>query len=475
MKPKKPSLFRFLIGVLGALLAFTCFQNKSLAVTFEDVLKSVDAYHPVKSDAQQKVQEAAGKRLSAAGSFDPTLTADGKRKIENLYDNTVGDVGVSQNLPWLGTKWRLFYKKGEGNFASYDEESKTSSEGEYGLKLTQPLLNGFWAGEKRYKLFQSEQKVQERTRGVNLTMLSLLKKAANSYFDWLSEYEKNKVARHLLELAEKRQQKLEKRVKSGDLPKILLTDNQRLILERQTVLIESDLKTQKAALELSLYFRTATGDPSIPSEPKEALESWSRNLTQWHPEGNRKLFQRPETQIFEIQEKVAKKEISLAYNQLLPELNIFGQVSRDEGYTDPNLNEPEYKVGLEFVFPIPTRAGRGRVMASKAKLDRIQFQKKWFKEKVSNSLQKSVLAVLAAQKKLQVSKSFSQASLQLENAENTLFRSGASDLIKLNIRESATAKADKEVINSQKRLIQSAISYWITLGYTNLQERLRYP
>lgn len=108
------------------------------------------------------------------------------------------------------------------------------------------------------------------------TRLSAFRAALGHYWDWVAAARQRAVARALLDLAEARDVQLADAVALGQIAPIERLDNRRAILQRQSALIAAERLLEQRAIDLSLYYRDASGAPVRPEAarvPDAALDS----------------------------------------------------------------------------------------------------------------------------------------------------------------------------------------------------------
>ena len=72
-----------------------------------------------------------------------------------------------------------------------------------------------------------------------------------------------RIAEGLLQLAQQRNEGLEEQVKAQEKAQIDLVDNRRIIVSSEAKLIDARRKLEQAAVKLSLFYRSAAGEPVL--------------------------------------------------------------------------------------------------------------------------------------------------------------------------------------------------------------------
>ena len=61
---------------------------------------------------------------------------------------------------------------------------------------------------------------------------------------------------------------VEEAAAAGEIARIEIVDNQRAVLERKSAVISAERELQNAVFELSLFYRSASGEPQIVSRER---------------------------------------------------------------------------------------------------------------------------------------------------------------------------------------------------------------
>src|SRR5690606_35534666 len=90
------------------------------------------------------------------------------------------------------------------------------------------------------------------------------RESTKRYWKWVAAGQEYRVNENLLKIAQERVTQVADRVRLGDLPAIENTENDRAILQRESLLISSRRELQKAAIDLSLVLREPNGKKILP-------------------------------------------------------------------------------------------------------------------------------------------------------------------------------------------------------------------
>jgi cobalt-zinc-cadmium efflux system outer membrane protein len=413
-------------------------------ITLEDVLASVDRHYPVITVNQQELLKAQRDELQASRSFDPTLRAEAKSVPAGPYSYHTLSAGLEVNTPVWASKWQAGWRKGVGDFPSYSEDLSTLEGGEVRFGVEVPLLRGGWIDERRVKLRSSELAVQAGEAQLSLTKTDSKRLATLRYFVLIAQKLKFLAHTELLGLAKNRDSALKSRVSRGDAAAMDQVDNQRTVVARESSLISARRSFEKAALDLSLFYRDREGRPIV-----VAMESVPTALSA-QAELPGSLSAHPEVRRLDLSVSTLMLESSQARNSVLPKLDAELFFLKDFAPSAVSKDQkPEFRVGVKLEWPIPMRAARGRVGGVEALADRAQTQKRFLLERLELQKKDLELALGAAKERLQLSGSEVALSKKVEEAERTRFKHGDSNLLMVNLREQATADARLKLIDAQ--------------------------
>ncbi|MFZ9595733.1 MAG: TolC family protein [Bdellovibrionia bacterium] len=430
-------------------------------LTPEAVQNSASQHYPLIQAALRDVAKASAELLSAQGGFDPQVKLDATHTPYGYYQNTFLDATIEQPTPFLGTKFIARYRLGQGDFASYDGKLATFSGGEVYGGVELPLLRGNSIDERRGKLQTSERGLQMAQASLLSQRIEIERQATIKYWEWAAAGKKLEIARSMVKVAQDRDQALGSRVKQGDAPVFEKSDNERTILQRQSAEVASQRALQKAALELSLFYRSSDGNPQVPlpAQLPEALPEPSKEQTAELQKTTEDLMvtyvaRNPELRRLDRQVSQTEVELKLSENLVLPKLNLKVGGTLDLGVANvPKFLVPtdypgELKVSLNFEMPLLLRSPRGRQQSTQASLDRLQSILQLQRDRVRTAITDAQQAIEWSLKRVELAKKELLLAKSLEAGERTRFFHGDSNLLFVNIREQNTWEAALKQIDT---------------------------
>lgn len=438
-------------------------------LTLDEVLRSVAAAHPQLEAAAQRVRAAEGAELAARGGFDPQLRARALASPLGGYPNTRVDVEIRQPTPLWGLQlfggWRL----GRGNFAPYDYRAKTASGGELRAGVLLPLWQGGPIDRRRADI-----RVAATGRGLaeaerEARVVEVERAAARAYWTWVLSGLRREVSDHLLGLAARRDEALQRQIAAGSVPAVEGLDNRRALLEREARLVAADRALQQAALDLARHLRDDKGrslapEPGRlpatlpePSPPPDALDALVEEAWQI----------RPDLRAMTLRREIAAVERKAARNRAAPKIDLEALVAKDLGVvspTDQALLPAEFATGLTVEVPIPARQLRGETRRADAEVARLDAELRYLRDVIAVEVRDAHAGIVAAYRRVALARAQVEAARALADAERNRFQRGDSTLLFVNIREQAEADAELLAIEALAEYHRAAVDLHAALG-----------
>jgi outer membrane protein TolC len=143
-------------------------------------------------------------------------------------------------------------------------------------------------------------------------------------------------------------------------------------------------------------------------------------------------------------------EKRLKANMLLPKIDVGYSYLSEPGYFN-NYQFEDYKIGLDFYFPLFLRKERGSLKLAKYKIQETEFTLDLERVQLSNkiSAQKTEIESLIKQK--EIIKGLVKDNVTMLNSEEKLFSFGESSLFLINTRENNVVSAQLSKIALENR------------------------
>lgn len=453
-------------------LAAEVASRKSSALTLDEVLSTAQKAFPGLLSAEQRKQVAAGELTAAEGGFDTLLKSQNRWSIPGIYENQNNEVSLEQPTKFWGTTFFGGWRRGVGDYPVYEGKSQTTDSGEARIGVNVPLWRNREIDRRRASLQQAEFGQLNAGHEYEQALIEATRMASYRYWDWVLAGQRLIVAKHLLHIAEQRDQGIRERVAAGDIPEFEALDNQRAIIERQERVVAAQRMLEQSAIQLSLYWRDDNGQPQLPAEaqlPEQFPDPDSITTLSVAEAMQTSLKQRPEPKRLELQAKQTQTELELQQNQRAPAVDLTVSAANDIGNSKEKLNRNELYVGLNIDIPLQQRVATGRAKVAAANIRRLTLDRQLQDERIAAEVKDVFSALSALQKRLSLSADQLNAAEQLAEGEKTRFDLGESTLLFVNLREIAKGDAALQYAEATASLFRSYADYQAVLG---IQEQL---
>lgn len=462
----------FVLVVLAAVHTRAHAQPLSLS----EVLASLDR-HPQLVAAAVRVDGAEGAVVTARGAFDLSLVASGSVLPAGYYNYGRADAALVQPTTLWGATFFAGWRFGRGwdnGIPGYYGGYETLDRGELRAGATVPLWQNGNIDSRRAGLRRATATlhVTEQDAAARRLRLSLI--ASEAYTRWVAAVKKLRVTEALLSNAEERDAQIRRRVDSGAIAAIEALENQRVILERRSTVVSAQRQAERGAIALSLFLRTASGTPRVPTldqvptefdfAPWPAVEADATVATQ------RAWSKRPELQRLTPLAEAARAVRDLADNQVSPRLDLTlqGSVDLGDGVTAPvtrdRFSQPAFEASLQFALPLQLRDARGRAATAAAELRQIDLEIEFTKNSVEAEVRDAMSAYRNAVAGVNLAEASAVVAAQVRDAERSRFDNGLSTLLMVNLREAAAAQALGVLIDARAELSLSHAQYGAATG-----------
>lgn len=415
----------------------------AFSITEKDVVRSSLQYFPQVLESLQKLKETEGKVTEARGGFDAKIKAEVDSRTQGYYDGDAYKASLEKPLPFLGSKIYAGHRQGFGQFPVYEGKYETLNRGESFAGVSLSLLRDSFIDETRYKLFSSEQEVQQAQFNFYQAKVKVQTMALKAYWLWLVKGHELQVYENILKLAKARDKQINRRIKVGDLAKIYAAENKQYVRKREAQVLQSQLEFQEASYHLSLFYRDGKGRPTpigkgdLPPIEERKLGT----LKDTEATYQKALQDNLKLKILESEKKQAQLDIRMGRNEFLPRADLNFEWNQDQGIGPDRLTQDENRILLTVEVPLQFRKASGKKRAGEAKLDQVKTKKRWVQEKLKADLRSLIFEFNSLAKIYEITIDQIKLAERLAKAEQKKFSKGASDLILVNLREENFAEA----------------------------------
>lgn len=429
------------------------------ALGLDEVLSSVSNQYPPYLAALIERDIAQGRLRSAGAAFDLGTFARVFGNPRGYYESTTFETGVEQFLGLWGATIFGAYRLTDGDTLPDYYGQRTENGGEARLGLRLPLLQDGSIDARRAAILRARLDKELANPVIRRQQLDFLRAGAVAYHTWIAAGQRLRVAEEILRVAQARQDAIRRQIERGLSAPIVLQENQQLVVSRELGVVRARRRFEAAALALSLFARNAQDRPVIPGRDRMP-EGWASPVLP-EPEPDMEQMQaalgrRPEIRQLELARERSQVDLRLARNALLPRLDAGAEAIQglgDERYKD--RGELELKLGLEFRMPLQRSQARGSIQETQARLEQLDRQVGFARERVLAEIQNTHQAVVAAHEQVERAALNVRLARSLQEVEEERFKQGAADMLALQIREQNAFQAQVEELDAMEQYFVS--------------------
>jgi len=448
---KKLILFLFLsFSLMGQ-------ENNSKELTYNEYLGYVKKYHPMVKSANLEVNSAQANLMIARGGFDPKIEVDYDQKQfkEKEYYSILNS---SFKIPtWYGIELKAAFDNSEGVFLN--PQNTMPNQGLTSLGINIPLGQGLFINQRMADLQKAKIQIQLSQAERKLQAIEVLFNASVAYFNWKRNFNEVNLYENYLKNAEIRYKGVRSLIKNGDKPAIDSVEAGIIVRNRKLNLEDSQLKLAKAKLELSNFLWL---ENNIPLElqdaiiPEENLENTIKETLKTNQLLVENISIENHPKINSLQSKIGVLEVErkLKANSLLPKIDVgYHYLSEPDYWNDTNFNN--YKVGVNFSFPLFLRKERGGLQLAKFKIQDTKYALDLERVQLKNKInaQQTEINSLERQRKL-IADLVKDYNIML-SSEERLFSFGESSIFLINSRENNLVGSQLSQLNLENRYLIS--------------------
>jgi outer membrane protein TolC len=437
--------------------------NAPAPLTVAEVVAAVTNRYPPLLAVLIERDIAAGRLKGAQGTFDFNAFARLFGTPAGFYESGTLDTGFEQFTGLWGSTIFGGYRLTRGDELPDYDYSRTQRDGEARLGLRVPLLRDGAIDRRRAALYKARLDQGLADPLIQRQQLDFLRAATVAYYNWQAAGERLRVAEDILRVARDRAGALTNQVALGLVPRIVLADNERLVVARDIGVVQARRRFEAAGLALSLFLRTADDEPVVAGRerlPAAFPEIEAPAAPQLAADIDRGLERRPELARLELARQKLEVDRRLARNQLLPNLDAGVSASQDFGgkiYKDKS--EFEVQAGIELRVPLQRREARGRLTEVEGQIAQLEQEQRFARDRIRNEIRDAFSALMAAHEQTLQTSLNVRLARELQEGELERFRRGATDLLALQLREQATFEAEVLAVDAAAEYFRALADY----------------
>jgi outer membrane protein TolC len=435
--------------------------------SFNEFLGYVKKYHPLVKQADLKLNEAQANLMQARGAFDPKIEVEyNEKQFKNSDYFSI--LNSSFKIPtWYGIELKAGFDNAEGIFVN--PENTLPNSGLTSLGVAVPIGQGLFINQRMADIRKAKIARNLNKAERNLQAVEVIYAASVSYMSWKRSYNEVKLYENYLENAMIRYKGVSKLIEEGDKPAIDSVEAGIAVKTRRLNLEDAKLKLTKAKLELSNYLWL---ENNIPLElkdnlqPEDFLSKSIKETLQINELAPIDLDKHPKILTLDSKIAMLKVDRKLKANALLPKLDLSYNYLSEPSYVD-NYRFENYKIGVNFSFPLFLRKERGSLKLVDLKIQDsefgLQFERKNLENKINSQQQEIVSLTIQQDYNSKLVKDFTT----LLNAEDRLFEMGESSLFIINSRENSLVSSQLNEIALENRYLNAIIGLFHTIANPN--------
>ncbi len=439
--------------------------QRSQQLSFSEYLGYVKKYHPVVRQANLQISSAQAGLMAARGAFDPKIEVDHDKK-EFKGTEYYSLLNSSFKIPtWYGIELKAAFDNSEGVYVN--PQNTTPNSGLTSLGISIPLAQGLLINNRMADLRKAKVQLQLSEAERKLQVTAAIYDASVAYFNWMKAYSEVQLYDTYLKFATDRYSGIRKLIEAGDKPAIDSIEAGITVKNRRLTLSEAQLKLAKSRLELSnfLWLDNVPMELAEDVTPEDTIETGITEALGIDPtlQVTDPLDDHPK--VLALQGKVDILDIDRRYkaNLLLPRIDLSYNYLSEPSYID-NYRLEDYKIGLNFSFPLFLRKERGALKLAKIKVQDGMLDLDLARLEIRNKLiaQRTEIASLAGQRKI-VGELVTDHTSMLQSEER-LFSFGESSIFLINTRENNVVNAKLSQIALLNRYLTSNAELFRILG-----------
>lgn len=421
--------------------------------TYTEFLGYVKKYHPLVKNANLEINKAQANLMMARGGFDPKIEVDfSKKQFKDTEYYSI--LNSSFKIPtWYGIEIKAGFDNSEGVYLN--PQNTLPNQGLTSLGVTVPLGQGLFINQRMADVRKAKMQIQLSQAERKLQAIVVLYDASLAYFNWKKNFNEVQLYEEYNKNAQIRLKGIQSLIKQGDKPAIDSVEAGIIVKNRILNLEDSMLKLAKAKLELANFLWLENNIPLELSDeliPEIQLEFTIQESLKTNDLLNTDFSISNHPKINALQSKIdmLNVERKLKANMLLPKIDVGYSYISEPSYLD-NYQFEDYKIGLDFYFPLFLRKERGSLKLAKYKVQETEFALDLEKVQLTNKINAQKMEIESLLRQKELIKSLVQDNLTMLNSEERLFSFGESSLFLINTRENNLVIAQLSKIALENR------------------------
>lgn len=434
---------RLLIAVVLLGSGLSLLAQDSLQISLDDVLELAKRNHPIIKQAGLQDQFAEAEIKAAKGTLDPKLASSFNRK-EYKGTEYYSKFYNSLKIPvWFPIDPKIEAYRNSGEYLDGEQYVSPSSDyWQFTAGVSLPLGKGLFIDERRTLIKQakiySEIAEAEKIKLTNKALFTIVK----AYWEWYFAYKQYELMEQSMGIAEEIFKRVKLDYEYGEAAVVDTIQAKITYQNRRADYINSQVQLNSAKLALSIHLWSNEG---LPLEIPEGA-SPSATSTQWIVPADSTLSKivtwatdnHPE--VMKVSAKQAQYEVEQRWNResLKPQIDLsYSFIDAPISYSgfEPIDIGENYKIGMDFSFPILLRKERGKLQKTKLYVESLEYDYMQTQQQIGAEIQSVFVELRASEQLTTQYQDLSSNYERLLEAEIFNIENGESDLFKLNIQQ----------------------------------------
>ncbi len=450
---------RKILGFLMLSISLIGQEKKDNELSYNEFLGYVKKYHPLVKSANLQINNAQANLMMARGAFDPKIEVDFDKK--QFKDNTYYSILNSNfKIPtWYGVEVKAGFDNNEGVYLN--PQNTLPNKGLTSLGITLPLGQGLLINQRMADLQKAKIQLQWSQAERKLQSIEVLHAASIAYFNWKLNYSQVQLYKNYLKNAEVRYNGVSNLIKNGDKPEIDSIEAGIVVRNRKLNLEDSQLKLAKSKLELSNYLWLENNVPleiqeSIIPEDQLGMTIQETLKTNDLIVSDTAIENHPKINALQSKIAILELERKLKTNNLLPKIDLgYHYLSEPSYWNSTNFNN--FKIGVNFSYPLFLRKERSGLQMAKFKIQDAQFTLDLERVQLKNKISSQQIEINSLVKQLKLISALVKDYNAMLTSEERLFSFGESSLFLINSRENNLVGSQLTELNMENRYFTSNV------------------
>ena len=443
--------------LLFPFLVLTCLSfgqnNPNKELSYNEFLGFVKKYHPMVKSSLLEVSTAQANLMAARGGFDPKIEVDFEQK--KFKDSEYYSIlNSSFKIPtWYGIEIKAGFDNNDGIYLN--PQNTLPNQGLTSIGINVPLGQGLFINQRMADLRKAKLQINLSKSEQKLQAVAVLYDASVAYFNWKKNYNEVQLYETYLTNAQVRFNGVKSLIREGDKPAIDSIEARIIVKNRELSLEESRLKLNKSRLELSNFLWLENNIPLELAEeiqPEENLEKTIQETLRTNDLLNVDVNISSHPKINALQNKldILTVDKKLKANLLLPKIDLGYSYLSEPNYFDDHQFQ-DYKIGVNFYFPLFLRKERGNLKIAKFKVQDSQLELDLEKVQLKNKVKAQQIEIQSLQKQNSIISDLVKDNNTMLLSEERLFSFGESSIFLINSRENNLVISQLSEINIQNK------------------------